>query len=94
MYLYSKSKGADQLHSYHAADLCDMRLCFCMYVKSRFSLETKPAVVPGSSYSSKIRHQLCTPWSYEPRSGFPTRSDTNRAVQPQKMARGLKRNFI
>ena len=22
--------------------------------------------------------------------GFPTRSDTNRAVQPQKMARGLK----
>ena len=23
-------------------------------------------------------------------SGFPTRSDTNRAVQPQKMARGLK----
>ena len=32
---------------------------------------------------------------YEPRcenrsSGFPTRSDTNRAVQPQKMARGLK----
>ena len=33
---------------------------------------------------------------YEPRcensrsSGFPTRSDTNQAVQPQKMARGLK----
>ena len=33
---------------------------------------------------------------YEPRcgkyrsSGFPTRSDTNRAVQPRKMARGLK----
>ena len=33
---------------------------------------------------------------YEPRceknrsSGFPTKSDTNRAVQPQKMARGLK----
>ena len=32
---------------------------------------------------------------YEPRSektglrGIPTRSDTNRAVQPQKMARGL-----
>ena len=23
-------------------------------------------------------------------SGFPTRSDTNQAVQPQKMARGLK----
>ena len=23
-------------------------------------------------------------------SGFPTRSDTNRAVQPQKMARGLE----
>ena len=23
-------------------------------------------------------------------SGFPTRSDTNRAVQPQKIARGLK----
>ena len=23
-------------------------------------------------------------------SGFPTRSDTNRAVQPQKMASGLK----
>ena len=23
-------------------------------------------------------------------SGFPTRSDTNRAVQPRKMARGLK----
>ena len=22
--------------------------------------------------------------------GFPTRSDTNRAAQPQKMARGLK----
>ena len=35
-------------------------------------------------------------WINEPRceknglSGFPTRSDTNRAVQPQKMARGLK----
>ena len=34
--------------------------------------------------------------SYEPRSektgfsGFPTRSDTNQVVQPQKMARGLK----
>ena len=33
--------------------------------------------------------------TYEPRSvktgpGFPTRSDTNRAVQPQNMARGLK----
>ena len=34
--------------------------------------------------------------SYEPRSektglrGFPTRSDTNRAVQPQKMAETLK----
>ena len=33
---------------------------------------------------------------FEPRSektglrGFPTRSDTNQAVQPQKMARGLK----
>ena len=33
---------------------------------------------------------------YEPRcektgsSGFPTRPDTNQAVQPQKMARGLK----
>ena len=26
----------------------------------------------------------------KPFSGFPTRSDTNRAVQPQKMARGLK----
>ena len=26
-------------------------------------------------------------------SGFPTRSDTNRAVQPQKMARGLKFRF-
>ena len=36
------------------------------------------------------------PIIYEPRcektrsSGFSTRSDTNRAVQPQKMARGLK----
>ena len=34
--------------------------------------------------------------SYEPRSektglrGFPTRSDTNQAVQPQKMVRGSK----
>ena len=28
---------------------------------------------------------------FEPRSsGFPTRSDTNRTVQPQKVARGLK----
>ena len=26
----------------------------------------------------------------KPSSGFPTRSDTNRAVQPQKMARGMK----
>ena len=26
----------------------------------------------------------------KPSSGFPTRSDTNRAVQPQKMARSLK----
>ena len=25
-----------------------------------------------------------------PTTGFPTRSDINRAVQPQKMARGLK----
>ena len=27
-------------------------------------------------------------------SGFPTRSDTNRAVQPRKMARGLKFHFL
>ena len=26
----------------------------------------------------------------KPASGLPTRSDTNRAVQPQKVARGLK----
>ena len=26
--------------------------------------------------------------------GFPTRSDTNQAVQPQKMARGLRRRGI
>ena len=39
--------------------------------------------------------QLTKCFSYEPRCektgpGFPTRSDTNRAVQQQKMARGLK----
>ena len=33
-YLCSKNKGADQLHGYHAADLC---LCFCIYARRRFS---------------------------------------------------------
>ena len=38
-----------------------------------------------SSYDFFVRNV-----SYEPRCGFPTSSDTNGAVQPQKMARGLK----
>ena len=46
----------------------------------------------------KIKEEKQKNWLrlYEPRCektglrGFPTRSDTNRAVQPQKMARGLK----
>ena len=42
-----------------------------------------------------IYMEPCISSKYEPRcenrsSGFPTRSDTNQAVQPLKMARGLK----
>ena len=38
-------------------------------------------------------HELHIYYIFEPSSGFPTKSDTNRAVQQQKMARGLK-NWI
>ena len=40
----------------------------------------------GELGQGKIYEQCCE----KPVLGFPTMSDTNRAVQPQKMARGLK----
>ena len=39
MYLCSENKGADQMRSYGAADL---RLCFRIYAKSRFSQDVAP----------------------------------------------------
>ena len=41
-YLCSKNKGADQLHGYHAADLC---LSFCIYAKSRFSHDAAHLII-------------------------------------------------
>ena len=62
-------------------------------------LPSSVAALPGQCWTWSETQKTCflMTWliSYEPRCektgpGFPTRSDTNRAVQPQKMARGLK----
>ena len=55
-----------------------------------------PEVFEGKKYLGPQIDIWVSTESNEPRcenkrsSGFPTRFDTNRAVQPQKMARGLK----
>ena len=60
-YLYSKNKGADQLCGYRTADL---RLCFCIYAKCRFSHDaahtvfTLAVVCPDSTWASS---PFCSP---------------------------------
>ena len=102
-YLCSENKGADQLRIYHAAYL---HLCFSLMLKSGFLMtplsytESQFAVLSlqilsvnninfenidhaevGLSEAQREKNGL---------RGFPTRCNTNRALQPQEMARALK----
>ena len=87
--------GVKKLLDGYRPSIASTGVSFCLYYPSYFDdamervniyLDVK-LCLPG----------LCRcPILYEPRCektslrGFPTRSDTNRAVQPQKIARGLK----
>ena len=74
-YLCSENKSADQLRGYREADL---RLCF--HICKMFSHD---AAHTGCTIIIRVA-------SLENlSSGFPTRSDKNQAVQPQKMARSM-----
>ena len=74
-YVCSENKGADQLCSYNAADL---HHCFRIRKKQ---ISSDAVSIYMTNLSCVMRKQ--TFW-------FPIRSDTNQAIQLQKMARGLK----
>ena len=77
----------------YCTDLC---LCFRLYAKSRFSFDGAH-IISDSIDPDKVSQLVDSLYYSEEKveetpvkMGFLTRSDTNRTVQPQKMARGLK----
>ena len=81
--MFSENKGADQLRGYREADL---RLCFRICKKPVFS-QRGSFCYCGQCFSfltNESHHNKTCP------RGFRPWSDTNRAVQPQKIVRVLK----
>ena len=61
-----KNIDADQLRSYHIADL---RLCFC-YIDSVILLLCKSEISILWLSSVTVQHDLCRTWSDTPKTGF------------------------
>ena len=68
---FSENKGADKLCGYSATDLC---LCFCIYVRSRFSHDAAHTI----SFVRRLDLKL-----------FVYRQDINQRAQLQRLVRGL-----
>ena len=71
---------ADWLDSQHGSSVSEKSIfaALSQYWEEQFHTD-----MDSLNVSSAVLQESLSPW-------FPTRSDTNRAVQPQKMARGLK----